>query len=112
VQFLKRFLFRFFGHPLASLASPLLPATILSSAVMQFLMLGGIYWATLWRKWTPYLAVLGLMAMATIIPLQLAWSPRPGLSPHGLLATGIVEMACGLALMLGGFASWCRGELA
>lgn len=95
-----------------SLGSPLFRATMLASAMMQFLMLGSIYWATLWRSRAAYFALVGAIAGAAAIPLEMAWSPRPALSAHGLIAIASVDMACGFALIVGGFVAWCRGELA
>lgn len=95
----------------ASLTSPLLPATILASAMMQFLMIGGMYWAMIWRNRAAYFAILGAIVLAFAIPLEMAWAPRHALSEYQLLQIAFAEMACGLILGLAGFAAWRRGEL-
>ena len=95
-----------------SLTSPLLRATILASAMMQLLMLGGIYWATVWRNRATYFAILGAIALAAAIPLEMAWAPRHALSEYRLLQFAFADMACGLILGLAGFVAWRRGEFA
>ena len=95
-----------------SLTSPLLRATILASAMIQFLMIGGMYWATVWRNRAAYFAILGAIVLAAAIPLEMAWAPRRALSEYTLLQIALAEMACGLALGLAGFVAWLRVEFA
>lgn len=94
-----------------SLRTPLFRTTIVASAMMQFLMLGGMYWATLWQNRAAYFALLGAIAVAAAIPLEMAWAPRHALSEYRLLQIAFAEMACALALGLAGFIAWLLGEL-
>ena len=85
-------------------------APITNAVAMQFLVFGVMFVSALFRPLLPYVNLVTILA--TLVPITFAWAQTSTLSPHGLLMTSAIEMACGLALTAWGSSAWRRADLA
>jgi hypothetical protein len=94
------------------LTSPALAAGVLGSALMQVLVFGATFLAARSRSWAAYVAVLCSLIAATAVPLAMATSRSPTLTPVDFLLVALVEMTIGLALAAAAYVAWRRVDVA